>query len=155
MASSPNRRYLTEWLDARLNTEIISVIVDTPAGDWDGGWSDDPKQVGSFYQPYTVLVPLTAGDSEGSLSDFGSGWSLPFALTSYAVSARSLEDQTDTARRIVSETVREQVDLGGTVWGVMDVRTNSIGGIDINRNVEPSELNQRDVVTIRINRKGR
>jgi hypothetical protein len=155
MASSPNRRYLTDYLNDRLNSEIISVIVDPPGGDWDGGWSDDPKQVGSFYQPYTVLVPLSSSDSDGTLADFGSMWNLPYALTSYAVSARSLEDQTDTARRIVSETVREEVDLGGVVWGVMDVRTSSIGGIDINRSVEPSELNQRDVVSIRISRKGR
>jgi hypothetical protein len=155
MASSPNRRYLTEWLTARLNSEIIAVIVDTPNGDWDGGWSADPKQIGSYFQPYTVLVPLTSSDSDGTLADFGVMWNLPFALTSYAVSARSLEDQTDTARRIVAETVREEVDLGGVVWGVMDVRTSSIGGIEINRSVEPSEFNQRDVVSVRISRKGR
>jgi len=155
MASSPNRRYLTEWLCTRLNSEIISVVVDTPNGDWDGGWSDDPKQIGSYYQPYTVLVPLTSSDSDGSLEDYGLMWNLPYALTSYAVSARSLEDQTDTARRIVAETVRDEVDLGGVVWGVMDARTTSIGGIDINRSVEPSELNQRDLVSVRICRKGR
>lgn len=154
MASSPNRRYLTEWLNDRLNTEIVSVIVDTPGGDWEGGWSDDPKQAGSFFQPYTVLLPLTSSEPSGSLADPGELWTLPYALTSYAVSARSLEDQTDIARRIVSETQREEVDLGGVIWRVIDARGDSIGGIDINRSVEPAELNQRDVVMVMISKKG-
>lgn len=154
MASSPNRRFLTEWLRDTLNATIYSYIVDTPSGDWEGGWSNDPKQPGSYYQPYTVILPLTSSESQGALSDKGQLWNLPYALTSYAVTTRSLEDQTDIARRIVSETERSFVDLGGVLWRVMDVSTNSIGGIDVNRSVEPQVYNQRDVVMIQISLKG-
>ena len=153
MQSNPNRRYLTEWLNDRLNTQIISVIVDVPAGEWNGGWSDDPKQLGSYYQPYTVLTPVTAATPEGTIADPGEIWSMPYSLASYGVTARSLEDQADIARRIVSETVRSAVDLGGVSWGIMNVRTDSIGGIEVNRSVEPRVFSQRDMVLVQINKR--
>jgi hypothetical protein len=127
----------------------VEVIVAPKAG----GWDDDPRQIGSTYFPYCVLVPLTSESPEGPISDTTGMWSLPYSITSYGVSAFAVEDQADTARRIVTETKRALIDLGGVSWKVMDAGTNSIGAVDINRSVEPPELSQRDVVMLRITKK--
>jgi hypothetical protein len=148
--SSPNRRYLTDWLKLTLSVDLFVDVINAPK---EGGWDNDPRQVGSSYFPYTVLVPLSSESPEGPISDISGMWSLPYSMTSYGVSAFAVEDQADTARRIVLETKRALLDLGGVSWKVMEASINSIGAVDINRSVEPPELSQRDVVMLRITKK--
>ena len=146
--TSPNRRYLTEWLkNTLLSAELKTDIAVAPL---DAGWNDNPRLNGSFFEPYTVILPLASADSEGPISDLGGMWNLPYSLSSYAISVTAVEDQADTARRIVHEANRSVVDLGGTLWVVMSAMTSSIGGVDINYQVEPPQLMQRDVVSLRI-----
>jgi hypothetical protein len=136
--------------DQLVNGQLKAEVMVAPI---DAGWNNDPRQEGSYFEPYTVISPQSSTDSEGPISDLGGMWNLPYALTSYAVSAAAIEDQADTARRIVHEASRSDVDLGGVWWKVFSTMTNSIGGVDINYQVEPPQLVQRDVVLLRITKK--
>lgn len=148
--SSPNRRFLTDWLKDQMSVSLTVGVIVSPEL---GGWNDDPRMAGSYFEPYTVISPLASTDSAGPISDLGGIWNLPYALTSYAVSTAGIEDQADTARRIVHEASRSEVDLGGVIWKVFSTMTNSIGGVDINYQVEPAQLVQRDIVMLRITKK--
>lgn len=150
MSSAPARGYLTAWLKATLEAEDL--LVGTVIAPTAGGWNDDPQQEGNWYAQYIVIVPQTASEGTGSMADAGTEWNLPFSLTSYGVSALQVEGQADTARRIVNEIRRAPVELDGVGWRVMDIKTNSIGSVDINRATDPPELSQRDVVMIRLSK---
>ena len=150
MSSAPSRRYLTEWLlDLLSSHEIIASIIDASLS---GGWSDDPRSTDAYYQPYTVITPLTASRQSGTLFDLGLDWELSYALTSYSTSTAGIEDQADTARRIVLEAPREKVHLGDEVWKVIGTVADNIGAVTTNRAVEPPVLSQQDSVTIRVSK---
>jgi hypothetical protein len=149
--TSPNRRFLTDWMKDLLTTSGLKT--DIAVAPLDAGWNDNPRLNGSYFDAYTVILPLASADSEGPLNDMGGIWTLPYSLSSYAISSAAVEDQADTARRIVHEANRSTVDLGGTFWRVMSTMTSSIGGVDINYQVEPPQLMLRDVVSLRITKK--
>ena len=149
MNLSPNRRFLTDWMKETLAETLIVGVIDAPL---DGGWSDDPRSTSAFFDPYTVITPQTASVMYGTLQDPGLVWEVSYLLASYSVSTSGIEDQADTARRIVCEVPRVVLDLGGDNWKVIGTTINSIGAVTTNRQIEPPVLSQQDSVCIRVSR---
>jgi len=150
MASIPARGPLTDFMVDQLRAGEL--LVGKALAPDEGGWDDDPEAVGSTFYGYIVVTPSTAQEGSGSLADAGIEWALPYVLASYGIDLTSVEGQADTARKIVSEIKRVHVDLDGVGWKVIDIKVNSIGGVDVDRTAKPNELSQKDVVIVRISK---
>lgn len=136
----------TEWLKDKLTLDGLLVgLGDAPDG---GGWSSDPQSSYTSYTMYCSLLPRQGSVAESPLDDPESSWNLAYTVTSYGITSHQVEYQADKARKVVSEMPRDSVTLGGLTWRIMKTRCDSIGSVDVNKNIYPFEYSQTDIYII-------
>lgn len=150
MHSVPARYDLTLWLENLLTGHGLTVgLIVAPEA---GGWDDDPNIAPHRFQEYVVLTPMLTPEPQGSMGDPSFDWVLPYAVSYTGVMLAQVEGQGDKVRRILSEVRPQGVTLGGEQWKVASARVTSLGGVNIDRDPNPDELNVRDTVEVRVSK---
>ena len=97
MASSPERRVISNWLVDHLKTDL-SLAVGKVVAPSDGGWQKDSAAVGAEFIRYSVVTPQTGTPDSPSFDDPSQDWKLPYTITSYGVDADQVEELADLQR---------------------------------------------------------
>ena len=149
--STPQRSYLTEYLLEQIRLAMPAYAYDKPENTV-GGWSDDPAKPTSKYVPYSVVEPLQAVASEGSVGRPASIWTLPYSLSSYGVSGTQVERQSDRLRKLVCEIENVAIQLGSHQWTILRVTCPRIGQVTRNRSGIKPIYEQNDTAQIQISK---
>jgi hypothetical protein len=119
------------------------------------GWLGQPRGDGSNFRPYAVITPMTSSESTGTLGFSQSEWRLPFAVTSYGVSATQAEWMADEARIAMSSLQETDLETSSKPSAALEqmhvqqVMLNSIGTLTkASDAIQPSFWSQSDVLTL-------
>lgn len=153
MTSTPDRAPLTDTLIAALNT-VVEFVGDVKSP-MDAGWQADPGGNESVFIPYVVLSPQPSPAPTGSLGDSQVDWKLPYTLTTYGVTRQQIEDVADEARRAVLglNNVSITMNDGTTVWKIIGVTSQNIGGVGYTDQIKPTAYSQSDSVLVWFSKK--
>lgn len=142
-----SRRTLTE--------AVITKIAETgkPVGDgvtpknaaWTGG---QPNKDATNFVPYSVVTPGTSSMATGPINDFRADWQTSYIVSSFGVSREQTEWMADLARTKLALLVGSILDLGDSNYKVIQVRVDSIGGIQRVDATEPQYWGQTDAYTV-------
>lgn len=117
----------------------------------DGGWKGNPGADGSNFQPYTVLVPGTAGSQLAPDLEYGQeSWRVPYFVNVYAVRADQCELLADRCRVALAGMVREVIPTSqaGLSYKVMKVNLTSIGAVSRVDQSDPPFYTQTDTIEV-------
>lgn len=147
MATTLQRRPLTNLLLTTLNAQLSVPIGDMviPAG---AGWDGVPNAPGATFNPYVVLVTLTASRSTGSFGDSQSEWQLAYMLESFGASREQCEWMADSARTALNVLAKQVITLGPDQYRMQQVRVDSIGAVNRVAVTEPAFYGQQDGISL-------
>lgn len=158
MPSSRNfiqRKPITQAVRDALETVGRPVgLAEAPRGGV-AGWTGDPNAAGTTFRPYCVLTPMTAGLGSGPLDATQSDVALPYAVTSYGVSAEQCEDSADLLRAALitlgqSKTTVAQWSGSPEEYGrrIQTVLIQSYGQVQRAGQTDPAYYGQTDLYTL-------
>lgn len=149
--STPQRAYVTDHLLEQIRASLTAYSYDKPENT-PGGWTDDPSKPTSRYVPYSIIEPLQAVASEGSVGRPATIWTLPYSLTSYGVTGTQAERQSDKLRKLVCEIENEVVLFGSDQWKILRVTCPRIGQVMRNRSGVKPIYEQNDTAQVQISK---
>jgi len=153
MPSTPDRAPLTDALIAALEA-AVEFVGDVKAPDA-AGWQSHPGGNDSIFIPYVVLSPQSSPAPTGSLGDSQIDWRLPYTLTTYGVTRQQIEDVADEARRAVLALKDVTITMNDTttVWKIIGVTSQNIGGVGFTDQIKPTAYSQSDSVLVMFSKK--
>jgi hypothetical protein len=153
MTSTPDRAPLTDAIITALQT-VVEFVGDVVAPQ-DAGWQNFPGGNDSMFIPYVVLSPQASPAPTGSLGDGQIDWRLPYTLTTYGVTRQQIEDVADEARRAVLALNNVSITMndGTTVWKIIGVTSQNIGGVGYTDQIKPTAYSQSDSVLVWFSKK--
>lgn len=149
--STPQRGYLTQYLLDQITAAMTAYSYDKPENS-PGGWTDDPTKPTSRYVPYSLIEPLTAIASEGSVGQPASIWTIPYSMSSYGVTGTQTERQSDKLRKLVCEIENTVVTLGSDQWKILRVTCPRIGQVIRNKSGVKPVYEQNDTAQVQISK---
>jgi len=153
MGSTPDRAPLTDAIVTALST-VVEFVGDVVAPQ-DAGWQSYPGGNESVFIPYVTVTPQPSPAPEGSLGDGQIDWRLPYTLTTYGVTRQQIEDVADDARRAVLglNNISITMNDGTTVWKIIGVTSQNIGGVGFTDQIKPTAYSQSDSVLVWFSKK--
>lgn len=144
MTSTPDRGPVTNVLVAAV-ASVVEQVGDVKAPE-NAGWQGDPAATNSLFIPYVVITPMSTPAPTGSLADAQIDWKLAYTLTTYGVTRRQIEDVADDARRAVLalRDITVVMNDGVTVWKIINVTSQNIGGVGYTDQIKPTAYSQSD-----------
>lgn len=139
------RQFSQALLDALEGAGFPAAIAERPH---DGGWQGEPNVPGSVFQPYCVLVPMTATTSSGPFDDSQADWKLPYTLSTYALRSDQIELVADRARNALAPVLNTDIASGGASYRVIRVGLTSIGQVNRADQTDPSFYTQTDGIEL-------
>lgn len=147
MSTNLARGPLTDALLAALTAHLDKPVGDAaqPAA---AGWGSEPNAPGSVFTPYTVLTPMAASRSAGSLGLPQGEYQLPYAISAYGVRRNQVEWMADAARVALAALRGTVLTLGAEDWKVQQVWTALIDRPVPNYSTDPPVWAQHDQVSV-------
>lgn len=144
-----SRRNLTDALLAAVGTTTDLPVLDAqPPSNTNFGWSGQPGEAGSTFTPYTILTPQQSSNATGPLADTHSDWRLSYSLTSFGTSREQCEWIADLARSSLYGLQRDTFDGIDSDYTILQVRTDTIGGVIRSDVTNPPMFGQTDIYSV-------
>ena len=143
-----SKRNLTNLL-----LEVLAEQTGFPVGDGDHpeppyGWSGQSGVPGNSFSPYSILTPQPSGGAQGPFSDTHADWRLNYSVASFGTNRAQCEWIADSARSAFYSLKKVSVDGVDGTYTIMQIRTESIGGIVRSDAVEPPTFGETDTFVV-------
>lgn len=139
------RRTFTQLVLARLQTTGKPVgLANAPQ---DGGWKGgQPNADGSNFVAYSVLYPVAASYTTGSVRDPQADVHLPYTVGSFGVIPDQAEWMADAARAALAGLVKTTAPLGTATYKIQKVDLELIGALNRYDATDPPFWGQTDQI---------
>ena len=143
-----SRRRLTDLLLISIANTTNKPVHDAQPSDEQYGWSGTPGESGSYFTPYSVLIPQQSSGANGPLSDTHSDWRINYSISSFGSSREQVEWIADLARSSFIQLHRTSFDGIDASYTIQQVRTENMGGVVRSESIEPPIFGQTDSFSV-------
>lgn len=150
MSTVLRRRPLTDLVIDKLKE--AGKPVGTGEAPPEGGWTGQANAPGSTFQPYHVIVPLTATNSSGPMNDPQADLQMPYALETFGLSQGNCEGAADKGREVLDELKKTSIELGSHTYKIQQVWVEVIGGVSRVAGADPPYYGETDTLVIWLTR---
>lgn len=147
--SSISRGPITTRLISEMNEQGFPVG-DNTTPDPPYGWTGQPNDTNTTFQPWMTISPLAAMPQrvEGALGDTGTEWRLPYGVFYAGVSRKQTEALADRVRFGLCNIERETVASDTGNWRIQKISCTGIGSTNKIGSAYPDYFTQNDTFEV-------